>query len=406
MKWVKETNGTLLGLAILLQPLTGAATDYDFSGKVGIEQRIFVEEGQYSGQLEHTQISAFIEPEFYWAWNGGGDSLTFKSFYRQDEFDSARSHFDIRELSYVHVSNDWELRAGIRKEFWGVTEFQHLVDVINQTDSVEDLDGEDKLGQLMLNLSLVRDWGIIDLYFLPGFRERTFGDESSRLRAPLVVDANHISYESSDEEKHVDFAIRWSHTIGDFDIGSYWFQGTNREPLLTPIVEGDRVFLGQYYSQMDQFGFDAQATLGDWLWKFETIYRSTKAENFWAAQGGFEYTYIGVFDSSVDLGLLAEYGWDARGDDDKAGAKIGTQDDLFLGSRVAFNDMQSSEVLLGLGVDLDHNALSFLIEANRRFGESFKVSLDLRLLQSSVPSDPLYSIRDDDHLQLGVEYYF
>jgi len=146
--------------------------------------------------------------------------------------------------------------------------------------------------------------------------------------------------------------------------------------------------------------------LGDWLWKFETIYRSTKAENFWAVQGGFEYTYIGVFDSSVDVGMLAEYGWDARGDDDKADTALGTQNDLFLGSRVAFNDMQSSEVLFGLGVDLDHSALSFLIEANRRFGDSFKVSLDLRLLQSSVPSDPLYSIRDDDHLQLGVEYYF
>ena len=62
------------------------------------------------------------------------------------------AHGDIRELAYVHASDDWELRLGIRKEFWGVTEFQHLVDVINQTDGVEDFDGEDKLGQQMVNL--------------------------------------------------------------------------------------------------------------------------------------------------------------------------------------------------------------------------------------------------------------
>jgi len=103
---------------------------------------------------------------------------------------------------------------------------------------------------------------------------------------------------------------------------------------------------------------------------------------------------------------LVEYAWDSRGDDDVAGAGVAAQDDLFLGSRIAFNDMQSSELLFGLGVDLDHSALSVLVEANRRIGESFKVSLDLRLFQSSESSDPLYSIRDDDHLQLAVEYYF
>ena len=79
------------------------------------------------------------------------------------------------------------MRVGIRKEFWGVTEFQHLVDVINQTDGVEDFDGEDKLGQQMVNLSLVNDWGIVDLFLLPGFRERTYAGEEGRLRGPLVV---------------------------------------------------------------------------------------------------------------------------------------------------------------------------------------------------------------------------
>ncbi len=406
MNRVITTTAAVLGLTTLLQPFTSAVADYELSGKLGFEQRIFINDSRYEHQLENTQASVFIEPEFYWEWGGGNDSVTFKPYYRQDEFDDERSHFDIRELSYVHASDSWELRAGIRKEFWGVTEFQHLVDVINQTDSVEDIDGEDKLGQLMLNLSLVRDWGIVDLYLLPGFRERTFGDENSRLRGPLVVDNNNITYESSEEDKHLDVAVRWSQTVGSFDLGAYWFHGTNREPVLTPVFEGDTVVLNQYYNQMDQFGFDAQATLGDWLWKFETIFRSTHEDDFWATQAGFEYTFIGVLDSNVDVGLLAEYGWDSRGDDDETAIGVATQNDLFLGGRIAFNDMQSTEVLFGLGSDLDHSAFSFLIEANRRIGENFKVSLDVRFFQSSDPSDPLYSIREDDLMQLGVEYYF
>ena len=407
MKVVQKIKRLVLFcLSGVLLPLAASADDFELTGRVGIEQRYFVEHGQYENQLSHSQASIFIEPELYLGWNQGSDTLIFKPFYRQDARDDERSHGDIRELSYIHASDDWELRTGIRKEFWGVTEFQHLVDVINQTDGVEDTDGEEKLGQLMLNLSLVRDWGIVDMFILPGFRERTFSGEKGRFRGPLVVDSDDVSYQSSSKDKHVDFSVRWSQTLGDFDIGSYWFHGTNREPILTPTFNGNKLVLSQYYNQMDQFGFDVQATIDDWLWKFETIYRTTDDENFWATQAGFEYSFIGVFQSNADLGLLVEYGWDSRGEADENSPGAVVQNDIFFGSRLAFNDMQSSEMLIGLGADLDHNAFSFLVEANRRFGESFKVSLDVRLLQSTDNKELLYSIKDDDHLQLGIEYYF
>ena len=88
--------------------------------------------------------------------------------------DGERTHFDVRELYWETFGETWDLRIGIARVFWGVVETQHLVDIINQTDTVENSDGEDKLGQPMINLSLVRDWGTVDLFVLPGFRERTF----------------------------------------------------------------------------------------------------------------------------------------------------------------------------------------------------------------------------------------
>ncbi|NMP30601.1 hypothetical protein HII17_03415 [Thalassotalea sp. M1531] len=386
------------------------AEEFELSGKVGVEQRYFFNEGQFDSQLKSGQSSVYLEPEFYWSWGDGADSITFKPYYRYDGQDDERSHGDIRELSYVHAGDDWELRAGIRKEFWGVTEFQHLADVLNQTDSVEDFDGEDKLGQQMINLSLVNDWGIVDLYVLPGFRERTFTGQKGRLRGAIVVSDEHVQYESSAEENHLDGAIRWSHSVDVFDVGAYWFHGTNREPILTPVYSQSNtnqpIVLQQYYNQMDQFGVDIQATIDDWLWKFESIYRTTEQDDFWATQAGFEYTYVGVFESAADLGLLVEYGWDSRGEGDDNTPAASVQNDIYFGARLAFNDMQSSELLMGMSADLDHNAYSFIFEGNRRVGESIKVSLDIRLMQSTEPTDLLYSIREDDHMQLAVEWYF
>lgn len=400
---LKHTISSAVLLAGLSATLpAGAETFYEMSGKVSADLRYFTQDAQFSGQDYDTNLSFSAEPEFYWEWNDGTDSITFTPFLRVDENDNERTHGDIRELSWLHAGDDWEVRAGLSKVFWGVTEFQHLVDVINQTDGVEDFDGEDKLGQQMVSLSLVRDWGIVDIFLLPGFRERTFPGEDGHLRSGIVVDTDKALYESGAGEKHLDAAIRWSHTLGDFDMGLYWFHGTNRDPILKPQMVAGNTVLVPYYEQMDQIGFDLQATIDSWLWKFETIHRDSSSDVYWAAQAGFEYTLYGIQDSSADLGVLLEYGWDERGED----ADAAIQNDLFIGARLALNDAESTEVLAGISHDLDYDSQSLIVEASRRFGDNWNISIDGRFFSSDDTADLSYNIKQDDHLQLTMERYF
>jgi len=145
----------------------------EWSGNIAAEYRYF-SDAPLSATQHDNYTSISIQPEWFHEWDGGKQSLTFTPFLRQDQHDDERSHSDIRELTWLKAADDWELRIGIRKIFWGVTESQHLVDIINQTDLVENTDGEDKLGQPMVNVALIRDWGTLDLFVLPYFRERTF----------------------------------------------------------------------------------------------------------------------------------------------------------------------------------------------------------------------------------------
>ena len=396
------TRHLLAAALCLTSSLASAETYFEFSGKVGAEWRLFADDSIHSNQHGQNNLSLAVEPEFFWEWNEGNDTLLFKPFIRVDQHDNERTHGDIRELLWTHVGEDWEIKAGVGKVFWGVTEFQHLVDIINQDDGVEDIDGEDKLGQPMISLSMVREWGIVDLFILPGFRERTFPGSEGRLRSSLVVDTDNATYESAAEEHHADLAARWSHTIGNYDFGLYWFHGTSRDPILTPTTKTDgSMVLTPHYEQINQAGLDLQATIDDWLWKLEVIWREGESDNYWAAQGGFEYTITGVAESSADLGLLMEYGWDERG---KSGGT--NQNDLFLGARLALNDEASSEILAGIGYDLDYKSKSFIVEASRRIGDDWKISLDARFFDSDEPQQPLYSLRRDDHLQVTMEYYF
>ena len=132
-------------------------------------------------------------------------------------------------MNYLWLADTWELRLGFGKVFWGTTEFVHLVDIINQTDRVEDISLEKKLGQPMVQLSIPRDWGIVDMFVMSYFRERTFPGRRGRLRSALVVDTDNPIYESANKEWQVDAALRYSHSIGDWDIGLYHFYGTGRD---------------------------------------------------------------------------------------------------------------------------------------------------------------------------------
>lgn len=388
-----------LALAGLASFSSSPALALEVNGKIGASALVYQHEGLYQ-QQHRSQLSLLSEIEFYHGWNNDQDSLIFKPYVRLDQHDSERSHFDVRELMWLHVGEDWEFRAGIGKVFWGVNEANHLVDIINQDDQVDDISGDPKLGQPMLNLSLIRDWGSLDFFILPGFRERTFPGVEGRLRGPLAVDTDKSEFESSREEKHIDFALRWSHTFDDYDIGLHYFQGTNRDPrLMLRSQAGAAPKLIAYYDQIKQVGLDFQATKGAWLWKFEGLHRKDSFDSFYALSGGVEYTFTGIFESVIDLGLIAEYSYDERKDPSLSQF----QNDVMLGARFAFNDAESTEILAGMVQDLDYGGLtSYQVEASRRIGDDWKVNLELRIFSGH----DLNPIHQDDHLQLTLERYF
>jgi hypothetical protein len=393
--------------SILLAPSNLRAGDWDFSASISGELRVFPNAPAFAEQDDATlSPSLAVEPEVVYEWNEGDDRLTFVPFARWDAHDDNRSHVDLRELNWLHVGEDWDSVVGVEKVFWGVTESRHLVDIINQDDAVEDVDGEDKLGQPMLNVNLFRDWGTLSGFVLPGFRERPFHSNDARLRGAIPVDEDAASYESGAEEYHVDFAARWAQTFDILDVGIAHFHGTSREPRMLMRMDSDgRMVMVPHYDQIDQTSLDAQLTQDAWLLKLEAITRSGQGDRFFATVAGFEYTLFGLFESNADLGLLAEYLYDGR-DEDDAPAVI-TDDDIFLGARATLNDEDDTTFLIGAIVDRKDQATSVSIEAERRIGEFWKVELEGRLFINTNEDDPiLHGIRDDDVLTLRVTRYF
>jgi hypothetical protein len=392
-------------LVLLLSSALNVRADesaWDVAANLDLQSRFFTQDAQWPSQSSQTgEVSLAFSAEFRWRNPDGDQRVSVTPYLRWDETDSERSLVDLPEAYWAFEGNNYELLIGANTVFWGVTESVHLVDIVNQTDAVADLDGEDKLGQPMVNLELQKDWGLLSFYVLPYFRERTFAGVDGRFRAPLPVDTDGAVYESQDEENHTDFAFRYSHYMGDVDIGVSLFSGTSREPRL--VSNADGTSLVPYYDQIEQIGVDLQYTHEAWLWKLEAIVRDGALDSFAAAVGGVEYTVYQIRESSADLGLLFEYQYDARSDSEPLTL---ADNDVFVGTRLAFNDVQDSTALLGFAYDVDTGATFVNIEADRRLGNDYVVELRGRFFTGVERDDPMFAVASDDYLQLQLSRYF
>ena len=229
------------------------------------------------------------------------------------------------------------------------------------------------------------------------------------MRLPLLIDRGATTYESGAEEWALDVAARYSGTIGALDVGVSVFEGTSREPFLLPAFNGAGTpILAPHYRRIRQFGLDAQLTTGSWLYKLEALHRAGaynllgRAEDYGAFVAGGEYTLYSLFGRGADLGLLAEWNYDGR----RELATSRFQNDLFLATRLAFNDENGTEFIGGVLTDLDHDSHFVSLELSRRLGTSWSLHFETVLLLNVGDTDLLYVMRRDSFVGLDLVYRF
>ena len=383
-------------------PYGAAASDFEFTGSIDAEFRYFSQAPLTPG-LAETNFAIAAEVEAYRRLGAGDDSLRITPFVRLDQRDSRRSRLDLREFYWQKVGDNYELTVGVSRVFWGVAETRHLVNIINQVDLAANGDEEEFLGQSMVSFNWIQDWGSLTAFILPFFRERPFPGADGRPGAGMRISDDTAIYEAGNGKNNVDFALRWSHSFGAWDVGLAHFHGTSREPRLDPavtrIASDGTTALIPIYDIIDQSSVDIQATFGAWLWKFEAIRRVGQGDDFTAAVGGFEYTFSDVGELGADIGLIGEYLYDERD-------FIATDNDISVGLRLSLNDINSTELLAGLVYDLNNGSRYFSVEASRRIGNAWTIYIEARGAQSVDARDPLHPISRDDYIELRISRFF
>lgn len=372
--------------------------ELSFELDLGADLTTFFQPAAYEGQ-QQWYPSLFVKPKFNLDWNKGKSSILFEGFARWDMNGDSRSHVDIREFYYQYYKDSWEFSLGVKKVFWGKTEGVHLVNVINQIDFLEGIDGEEKLGQPMLQLSHTSNLGTFTGFVLPYTREIDFGNAAGRPRTPAVITDDKVSFESNNEAWHPTFALRWEHFIGNSDIGLHYFNGNARDPLVVISQEGN---FGLEYPLVNQVGLDYQVIVKNTILKLEALYRGGDFDDIMAITGGVEYTFGNVNGKGLDIGVLGEYVFDNR----RSLTFSSLDNDIFIATRLAFNNVVGTEILVGAFQDLSKSTKVVRLEGSQRIGENLKVTVTGQAFLNVDSRELAYLFRQDSFFELEFIRYF
>ena len=340
-------------------------------GEVTVEASWYPRQAQYAGQADSfLHLEARPEILVY------GDHAEAQFQPRISGGTGGGGQLDVREAHINGRRGEIDYLVGSTVLFWGKVESYNPVDIVNALDYSRGLLRSEKRGAPMVRLSWPAGPGQIDLLAID-FVENVYPERALRERPAPHVNDNTAGFSGGASRDDIAAAARWSGYFGDIDLGVSWFRGTGHAPRLLPQADGT---LKPDYSRVTQLGLDIQLLHGDTAVKAELIRRRGQydrlgsADSYAAGVVGIEHNLYDLAESGRDLVLIAEYARDER----RGRSHSGFQNDLILGGRWLWNDVEDTEILTLLARDLDNAAQTLTMTANRRITDALSFEATAR----------------------------
>jgi hypothetical protein len=390
----------------------------DVKGNIGLETRAFGNDYTTSTTDQNYAMRSQIDLKDQIDWQ----EYHIRVFNRFDQTDLSRNLLLVEE-AWVGISLDeWTFRAGSQLLNWGALEAFHPADVLNSRNFDSDIENAEKFGEPMISVSHLHEAGTVAIYYMPNFISPNFPNITNRLavssstklgNARFFNSNGHEGNSSADQ-----YAIQFETSLDDTDISVHYVQHIDRsQPLFVQNTVTST--LHPVYLPVHQLGGTFQHVQEEWLWKGELAYRQfdgttdsqfgdlDQVDHLQVALG-LEYGQYHQSGSETNwLSEIQSY----QGVSKTERSQIGLfQNDLLVGIRHAYNDIQNKEWFASLIIDLEREEELILgLKYSQRIGGIWTGSIGARALiapKATKQATGLQQIENSDQLYINLLAHF
>lgn len=408
----------LLGLLGLTDPADAKTRS---RGEVTVSSRGFVPDDDPTTE----DVGLSIDAELELKGRFGSTRQHVRVLGRAGVFDKARSTVILKD-AWVGYRNPYvEFRVGAEVLNWTATEAFHPADIINSRNLDGDFENADKLGEPLASARLRFLSGGLTAYVFPMRMAPILPSAQSRLNFGGGAELSGARWVNaggtvSDERFAAQWALRLDQTIGSADVALHYVDHSDRgQPaiLLDLATQAAR----PVYGRVRRAGLTYTQALGEWLLKVEGDHRLFDSVEL--AQGQALVVPMPVDHTALAVGL--EWGWGyesgsegtliienqsaiAPGASAEERERLGPfQLDGLLGYRHTFNDVASTEFMLGVIADFERaGELLVTASGSRRLGDVWSARVSLRAIRAPDEASTLHNLHDLYSGQLDLTRHF
>ena len=394
--------------------------ELEIKGHVGLDSQFYLQLPNSKHQNNFTASEALELTYGKDAWQFGTSVYAQQDYYdiSNDDDENERTFVRVEELYAQYEFEEDAVFVGRNIRFWGALEVRNIVDGFNPLDLRTDLFNTDKMGAWNLAYTHYTDDGELSIivklyeenqkmaaipyayYFFPPnvMYDETLQSETSRYRPTL-----YFNYTGS---------LDWEYPL---DVAVTFQNGYDSQRYFEPDgpLDGSAVTFQEHAYLVNKLMTYNTMVVGATLLKLEALYTdvidNASISDYYHIGLGVEHTLN--FDAiSGDLGMIGEYyRYETLEDDKYSDLELFEtfQNDLFLGVRYTFNDVDDSSLVGGVILDLDYDEQAYYLEYESRFGESLKLNLDYRYIEPSKDHLTAYALlQKHERFGLKLGYYF
>lgn len=369
------------------------ADGWTWKGELGLESRGFEDDGESLTEDYGLGLAGRFEADR----RQGRFRAHVRLFGRADAFDSGRDAAFVEQAWIEYRRGRCRGRAGA--EMWNVsaTEAFHPADVLNSRNLDSDLESFEKLGEPVLGVRCRVPAGELSVSYLPVHVDPKFPSRRSRLSlAPpgwRVEDALWVDRDGGVDGD--DFSHQWSvglqQSRGPVDFDVHVVRHSDRSQ---PVVLADagRQSVQPVFLPVTQVGGTVQAVLSSWVLKLEWAHRSFGAldqgpwgrleqPDHWQVAWGLEYSRSLATGAT---GTAVLEGQTFTGVSEAERARLGSfQNDLLVGYRHDFNDVQGRQLRASLTWDVERShEIFFSFVYSQRLSDVLSLETGLRIFDA------------------------
>lgn len=417
--WEKSPKGNEFFLNFRADPLTGEAR---------VEGRAFEKVDQEEETIDKN-LALFLRLTLPLASNSDQWGGKIKAHGRVDAFDEGRNKVYPEDIWLSYTKGFLQARLGFQVFNWTQMDIFQPAELINSVNFDSEVENLEKIGELALTIKTQLSFGFLELIYMPFFLAPNFPSANSRFNvlepgnemgSPIVVKKDGSLVERNQFHQ---FAAFFSKSLESMDFNLFFIDQVDRRSPEIVFQNSSNEFRPVYFP-ITTFGMNLIRPQSGWILKFEaarrlvtnpvqpTIFGELKKKSHSFAAVGIEREFLlGEKTLTAFLEHQRLFGVSEETSDvDKQKLSV-FQNDVALGLRLGFNDLQGREIRVLVDIDLDRSdQLLGSISYKQRIGESWQLKGGYRYIyapqESEIAAVGLEQFHQDNYGFLELTRFF